>query len=74
MDVIITISALAILMIAAYRGFSVILMAPIIALTAVLFTTPIDVAPAFTGIFMEKWSALLNFTSQYFCLVHFLEN
>lgn len=63
MDVIITISALAILMIAAYRGFSVILMAPIIALTAVLFTTPIDVAPAFTGIFMEK---MVGFIKLYF--------
>lgn len=63
MSVIITIVALATLMIAAYRGFSVILVAPIIALAAVFLTTPIDVAPAFSAIFMEK---MVGFIKLYF--------
>lgn len=45
-------------MLAAYRGYSVILFAPIAALGAVLLTDPGAVGPAFTGLFMEKWSAL----------------
>ncbi len=51
-------AALALLMLAAYRGYSVILFAPIAALGAVLLTDPGAVGPAFTGLFMEKWSAL----------------
>jgi H+/gluconate symporter-like permease len=49
----IVLAALAFLMVAAYRGYSVILFAPIAALGAVLFTVPSAVAPVFTGIFME---------------------
>ena len=41
-------------MFVAYRGFSVILFAPICALLAVLLTDPALVAPVFTGLFMEK--------------------
>ena len=63
MSVIIIIAALVTLMIAAYRGISVILAAPIIAILAVLFTTPADVAPAFTSIFMEK---MVGFIKLYF--------
>ena len=52
MSVIIALAALALLMLAAYRGYSVILFAPIAALGAVLLTDPSAVAPAFTGVFM----------------------
>src|SRR5438067_5770195 len=50
----IVLAALAFLMFAAYRGYSVILFAPIAALGAVLLTAPEAVAPVFTGIFMEE--------------------
>ncbi|SPL71132.1 GntP family permease [Acinetobacter stercoris] len=63
MSVIITIAALVTLMIAAYRGLSVILVAPIIALIAVFLTSPADVAPAFTSVFMEK---MVGFIKLYF--------
>jgi H+/gluconate symporter-like permease len=54
MDTVIILGALVFLMVAAYRGFSVILFAPVAALLAVLFTDPFAVAPIFTGVFMEK--------------------
>jgi H+/gluconate symporter-like permease len=63
MSVIIALAALALLMLAAYRGYSVILFAPIAALGAVLLTDPSAVAPAFTGIFMEK---MVGFIKLYF--------
>lgn len=63
MSVIIALAALALLMLAAYRGYSVILFAPIAALGAVLFTDPSAVAPAFTGVFMEK---MVGFVKLYF--------
>jgi len=50
----ITLGALAFLMIVAYRGYSVILFAPVAALLAVLLTDPSAVAPLFSGVFMEK--------------------
>ena len=62
MNSIVIISALAFLMIAAYRGYSVILFAPIAALLAVLFTDPAAVLPLFSGVFMEK---LGGFTKLY---------
>jgi H+/gluconate symporter-like permease len=46
--------ALALLMFVAYRGFSVVLFAPICALLAVLLTDPALVAPVFNGVFMDK--------------------
>jgi H+/gluconate symporter-like permease len=46
--------ALALLMVVAYRGFSVILFAPVCALLAVLFTDPALIPPVFGGVFMEK--------------------
>ena len=54
MSVVIVLAALAFLMFAAYRGYSVILFAPLAALGAVLLTDPSAVAPVFSGIFMEK--------------------
>ncbi|AKK01113.1 MULTISPECIES: GntP family permease [Pseudomonas] len=63
MSVIIALAALALLMVAAYRGYSVILFAPIAALGAVLLTDPAAVAPAFTGVFMEK---MVGFIKLYF--------
>jgi H+/gluconate symporter-like permease len=59
----IVLAALAFLMFAAYRGYSVILFAPIAALGAVLLTDPGSVAPVFSGIFMEK---MVGFVKLYF--------
>ena len=69
MTVLIALAALALLMLAAYRGYSVILFAPIAALGAVLLTDPAAVAPTFTGVFMEKWSASSSCTSRCSCSV-----
>lgn len=63
MSVIISLAALALLMLAAYRGYSVILFAPIAALAAVLLTDPAAVGPVFTGLFMEK---MVGFVKLYF--------
>lgn len=63
MSVIIALAALFILMIAAYRGYSVILIAPLAALGAVLLTDPSAVAPAFTNLFMDK---MVGFIKLYF--------
>ncbi|RZM12146.1 MAG: GntP family permease, partial [Sphingomonas sp.] len=53
MDVLIAAAALALLMLAAYRGLSVIVMAPLLAMAAVLVTDPAQVPAAFSGLFME---------------------
>lgn len=50
-------------MLVAYRGYSVIIFAPIAALGAVLLTDPTLVAPMFTGLFMEK---MVGFLKLYF--------
>jgi H+/gluconate symporter-like permease len=63
MSFLIVIAALAFLMFVAYRGYSVILFAPIAALGAVLLVNPEAVAPVFSGIFMEK---LVSFVKLYF--------
>ncbi|MDR6232671.1 GntP family permease [Pseudomonas oryzihabitans] len=63
MSVLIALAALALLMFAAYRGFSVILFAPLAALGAVLLTDPSAMAPAFTGVFMDK---MVGFLKLYF--------
>ncbi|CAM6260121.1 H+/gluconate symporter GntT or related permease, GntP/DsdX family [Citrobacter sedlakii] len=63
MSVLIALAALGLLMLAAYRGYSVILFAPIAALGAVLLTEPAAVGPAFTGLFMEK---MVGFVKLYF--------
>jgi len=54
MSFVIVVLALALLMFVAYRGFSVILFAPICAMLAVLVTDPALVAPVFSGVFMDK--------------------
>ena len=53
MSFLIVLAALCFLMFVAYRGYSVILFAPIAALGAVLLTDPSLVAPLFTGLFMD---------------------
>lgn len=55
--------ALVLLMLAAYRGYSVILFAPLAALLAVLFTDPAAVPAVFTGLFMER---MVGFLKLYF--------
>jgi len=59
----VVVAALALLMSVAYRGFSVILFAPIAAMLAVLVTSPDAVPGAFTGLFMEK---MVVFVKLYF--------
>jgi H+/gluconate symporter-like permease len=54
MSLLIVLGALLFLMLIAYRGYSVILFAPVAALAAVLLTDPAAVPPVFTGLFMEK--------------------
>lgn len=60
MDLLIIVLALVALIFVAYRGFSVILFAPIIALVAVLLTQPIGVLPAYTAVFMQKASEFMR--------------
>src|SRR5918995_1606322 len=63
MNLIIVVGALAFLMFVAYRGYSVILFAPVAALGAVLLTDPSLVAPMFSSVFMEK---MVGFVKSYF--------
>ena len=63
MDVLVVLAALLLLMLAAYRGYSVILFAPLCALLGVLLTDPGAVLPMFSGVFMEK---LVSFVKLYF--------
>jgi H+/gluconate symporter-like permease len=63
MDLLIVVGALFFLMFVAYRGFSVILFAPVAALGAVLLTDPTAVPAAFTSLFMEK---MVGFAKLYF--------
>ena len=63
MDFLIVLGALAFLMFVAYRGYSVILFAPIAAMGAVLFIDPNLVAPMFTGLFMDK---MVGFVKNFF--------
>lgn len=65
MAIVIALLALTLLMVAAYRGYSVILFAPIAALLAVLFTEPAAVPSIFTGLFMEK---MVGFLKNYFAV------
>ncbi|MFJ4156232.1 GntP family permease [Pseudomonas sp. NPDC089752] len=65
-NLLITLSALALLMVAAYRGWSVIIFAPIAAMGAVLLVDPTAVAPAFTGLFMDK---MVGFLKLYFPVI-----
>ena len=63
MSFLIVLAALTFLMVVAYRGYSVILFAPVAALGAVLLTDPSLVAPMFTGLFMDK---MVGFLKLYF--------
>src|SRR6201992_4399871 len=63
MSFVIVLASLGFLMFVAYRGFSVIMFAPIAALGAVLLTEPSAVPPIFTGLFMDK---MVGFVKLYF--------
>jgi H+/gluconate symporter-like permease len=63
MSFLIALAALVFLMFVAYRGFSVILFAPIAAMGAVFLTDPGAVPAAFTGLFMDK---MVGFAKLYF--------
>jgi H+/gluconate symporter-like permease len=63
MNVLIVLGALVFLMFVAYRGYSVILFAPVAALGAVLLTDPSAVPPMFSSVFMEK---MVGFVKSYF--------
>lgn len=63
MTFLIVVLALGFLMFVAYRGFSVILFAPIAALLAVLLTDPSGVPTVYTGLFMDK---MVGFVKLYF--------
>ncbi|MDR3762957.1 MAG: GntP family permease [Acidobacteriota bacterium] len=63
MAFIVCIAALCFLMFVAYRGFSVILFAPVAALLAVLLTQPKAVLPVYSGLFMAK---MVVFVQNYF--------
>jgi len=62
-SLLIIIASLCFLMFIAYRGYSVILFAPIAAMGAVFFTDPSMVPAVFTGLFMEK---MVVFVKLYF--------
>ncbi|HEY0522426.1 MAG TPA: GntP family permease [Stellaceae bacterium] len=63
MSFLVAVGALVFLMFVAYRGFSVILFAPVAALGAVLLTDPAAVPPVFTDLFMDK---MVGFVKLYF--------
>ena len=63
LEFVVVLAALCFLMFVAYRGYSVILFAPVAALGAVLLTDPQLVAPMFTGLFMDK---MVGFLKLYF--------
>jgi len=63
MDILIILFALLFLIFVAYKGFSVILFAPVAALLAVLLTSPTQVLPFYSSIFMEK---MVGFIKLYF--------
>ncbi|MDQ0884871.1 GntP family permease [Peribacillus sp. V2I11] len=63
MDLTIILLALGLLVFVAYRGFSVIIFAPLCALLAVFLTEPAHVLPFFSNIFMVK---MVDFIKLYF--------
>ncbi|WP_375419665.1 GntP family permease [uncultured Sphingomonas sp.] len=65
MAVLASLISLAFLMFVAYRGFSVILLAPVAAMIPVLLLQPGDVPLVFTGVFMER---AVGFIKLYFPL------
>ncbi len=63
MSFLVVLASLCFLMLVAYRGFSVIIFAPIAALLAVLVTDPASVLPVYSGLFMDK---MVVFVKLYF--------
>jgi H+/gluconate symporter-like permease len=63
MSLLVVLGALGFLMWVAYRGASVIVFAPVAALLAVLLTSPLEVAPAFSALFLER---MADFLKSYF--------
>jgi len=63
LTVIVSLLALGFLILVAYRGYSVILFAPVAALGAVLLTAPASVLPAYSALFMEN---MATFVRNYF--------
>lgn len=60
MDIVVILVALFFLMFVAYRGFSVIVFAPIAALLAVVLSAPSHVLPFYSGIFMDKMAGFVK--------------
>lgn len=60
MEVVVILAALAFLIFMAYRGYSVIIFAPIAALGAILLTEPAAVAPAYFTVFLEKMAGFIK--------------
>jgi H+/gluconate symporter-like permease len=60
LDVIVVLLALAFLIVVAYRGYSVILFAPLAALLAVALTAPALVLPFFSGLFLERMAGFIK--------------
>jgi H+/gluconate symporter-like permease len=60
MSVLISLLALGFLILVAYRGYSVILFAPVAALAAVLLTMPGAVLPAYSALFMDSMATYLR--------------
>jgi H+/gluconate symporter-like permease len=60
LTVLVSLLALGFLILVAYRGYSVILFAPVAALGAVLFTMPGAVLPAYTALFMDSLAAFVK--------------
>jgi H+/gluconate symporter-like permease len=63
MELFVILLALGLLMFLAYKGYSVILFAPICALLAVVLIAPAHVLPFYSGVFMEK---MVGFIKSYF--------
>src|SRR3954447_16981356 len=63
LTVFVSLLALGFLILVAYRGYSVILFAPVAALGAVLLTAPGSVLPAYSALFMEN---MVTFVRNYF--------
>jgi len=59
-SVLVSLLALGFLILVAYRGFSVILFAPVAALGAVLLTMPGAVLPAYSALFMDSMATFLR--------------
>ena len=62
-DFAIVLGALVFLLFVAYRGFSVILFAPVAALLAVLLTSPSLVLPMYSNVFLDR---MVEFLQSYF--------